>query len=242
MGNDFKSRANGLKPRERIESLGAAASASAEELLAIILKTGAAGCDVMELSRRLIDAFGGIEELVRTDLNSLKAVVTDYNKRNPSRKILGLGRVKILELTAAFELARRGYGIKRNLNEPIVSVSVAAELFASVVRNDAEQECFLVLPLDGKKRPLAEPLIVALGTSNVVSIHPRDVFSVAVKWNASAVIVAHNHPSGNIEPSKEDMSLTQKLCEAGKVIGIPLVDHIIIGALDYYSYAEHKLI
>jgi DNA repair protein RadC len=242
MRNDFKSRANGLKPRERIESLGSAASASAEELLAIILKTGAAGCDVMELSRRLIDAFGGIEELVRTDLNSLKAVVTDYNKRNPSRKILGLGRVKILELTAAFELARRGYGIKRNLNEPIVSVSVAAELFASVVRNDAEQECFLVLPLDGKKRPLAEPLIVALGTSNVVSIHPRDVFSVAVKWNASAVIVAHNHPSGNIEPSKEDMSLTQKLCEAGKVIGIPLVDHIIIGALDYYSYAEHKLI
>jgi DNA repair protein RadC len=242
MRNDFKSRANGLKPRERIESLGSATSASAEELLAIILKTGAAGCDVMELSRRLIDAFGGIEELVRTDLNSLKAVVTDYNKRNPSRKILGLGRVKILELTAAFELARRGYGIKRNLNEPIVSVSVAAELFASVVRNDAEQECFLVLPLDGKKRPLAEPLIVALGTSNVVSIHPRDVFSVAVKWNASAVIVAHNHPSGNIEPSKEDMSLTQKLCEAGKVIGIPLVDHIIIGALDYYSYAEHKLI
>jgi DNA repair protein RadC len=242
MGNDFKSRANGLKPRERIESLGSATSASAEELLAIILKTGAAGCDVMELSRRLIDAFGGIEELVRTDLNSLKAVVTDYNKRNPSRKISGLGRVKILELTAAFELARRGYGIKRNLNEPIVSVSVAAELFASVVRNDAEQECFLVLPLDGKKRPLAEPLIVALGTSNVVSIHPRDVFSVAVKWNASAVIVAHNHPSGNIEPSKEDMSLTQKLCEAGKVIGIPLVDHIIIGALDYYSYAEHKLI
>jgi DNA repair protein RadC len=109
MRNDFKSRANGLKPRERIESLGSAVSASAEELLAIILKTGAAGCDVMELSRRLIDAFGGIEELVRTDLNSLKAAVTDYNKRNPSRKILGLGRVKILELTAAFELARRGY-------------------------------------------------------------------------------------------------------------------------------------
>jgi DNA repair protein RadC len=95
MGNDFKSRANGLKPRERIESLGSAASASAEELLAIILKTGAAGCDVMELSRRLIDAFGGIEELVRTDLNSLKAVVTDYNKRNPSRKIFATSKTKL---------------------------------------------------------------------------------------------------------------------------------------------------
>jgi DNA repair protein RadC len=240
MGNDFKSRANGLKPRERIESLGSATSASAEELLAIILKTGAAGCDVMELSRRLIDAFGGIEELVRTDLNSLKAVVTDYNKRNPSRKISGLGRVKILELTAAFELARRGYGIKRNLNEPIVSVSVAAELFASVVRNDAEQECFLVLPLDGKKRPLAEPLIVALGTSNVVSIHPRDVFSVAVKWNASAVIVAHNHPSGNISPSRKDRELTNRLHEASNIIGIPLLDHIILGAGIFYSFAEHS--
>ena len=240
MGNDFKSRANGLKPRERIESLGSAASASAEELLAIILKTGAAGCDVMELSRRLIDAFDGIEELVRTDLNSLKATVTNYNKRNPSRKILGLGRVKILELTAAFELARRGYGIKRNLNASINSASTAADIFTSVVKNDADKECFLVLPLNGEKRPLAEPLVVALGTSNVVSIHPRDVFSFAVKWNASAVIVAHNHPSGNISPSKKDRELTKRLYEGSKIIGIPLLDHIIIGAGNFYSFAEHS--
>ncbi len=240
MGNDFKSRANGLKPRERIESLGSAASASAEELLAIILKTGAAGCDVMELSRRLIDAFGGIEELVRTDLNSLKATVTNYNKRNPSRKILGLGRVKIFELTAAFELARRGYGIKRNLNASINSASAAADILSSVVKNDADKECFLVLPLDGKKSPLSEPLVVALGASNVVSIHPRDVFSMAVKWNANAVIVAHNHPSGNIAPSEKDSELTKRLHEASKILGIPLLDHIILGAGNFYSFAEHS--
>jgi DNA repair protein RadC len=166
--------------------------------------------------------------------------VTNYNKRNPSRKILGLGRVKILELTAAFELARRGYGIKRNLNESIVSASVAADIFGSVIKNDADKECFLVLPLDGKKRPLAEPLIVALGTSNVVSIHPRDVFSVAVKWNASAVIVAHNHPSGNIAPSEKDYELTKRLHAASKILGIPLLDHIIIGAGNFYSFAEYS--
>ena len=107
MANDFKSRTTELKPRERIETAGSASVASAVELLAIILKTGAAGCDVMELSRRLIDAFGGVEELVKTDLNTLKNGVREYNRRNPERKILGLGRVKMLELAAAFELARR---------------------------------------------------------------------------------------------------------------------------------------
>jgi DNA repair protein RadC len=165
--------------------------------------------------------------------------VTAYNKGNPSRKILGLGRVKILELTAAFELARRGYGIKRNLNASINSASVAADIFSSVVKKDADKECFLVLPLDGKKRPLAEPLVAALGTGNVVSIHSRDVFSVAVKWNASAVIVAHNHPSGNIMPSKKDSELTKRLYEASKIIGIPLLDHIILGGGNYYSFAEY---
>lgn len=242
MGNDFKARASELKPRERIESLGSAASARAEDLLAIILKTGASGCDVMELARRLIDAFGGIEELVRTDLNSLKNVVLQYNKRNPSRRILGLGRVKMLELTAAFELARRGYGIQRNLNIPIISSEDATNIFRREVKSDTRQEHFLVLPLDGKKRPLSEPQTVAVGTANVVSIHPREVFSCAIKWNACAVIVAHNHPSGNIEPSKEDVVLTQRLNEAGSVIGIPLIDHIIVGASDYYSFAEHRLI
>jgi DNA repair protein RadC len=242
MGNNFKSRASELKPRERIESLGSATSLSAEDLLAIILKTGASGCDVAELSRRLLDAFDGIEELVRTDYNSLKAVVSLYNKRNTTRKILGLGRVKMLELTAAFELARRGYGIKTNLNLPIESSDDAANIFRKNIKNDTRQESFWVLPLDGKKRPLSEPQSVAVGAANVVSIYPREVFSCAIKWNACAVIVAHNHPSGNIEPSKEDGALTQRLCEAGKVIGIPVVDHIIIGALDYYSFAEHKLI
>ena len=242
MANNFKERVAELKPRERIETAGSASVASAVELLAVILKTGAAGCDVMELSRRLIDAFGGVEELVRTDLNTLKSGVARYNKANPDRKVLGLGRVKMLELAAAFELARRGYARKRNLKKPVRSSADAVEVFRGVMKIDAEREMFLALPLDSKKRPLADAQVISIGTANGVSVHPRDVFATAVRWNASAIVVAHNHPSGDASPSNRDDELTRGFDVAGKMMGIPLVDHIILGGKSFYSYADnHRL-
>lgn len=128
-GGKFKARAVESKPRERIEQAGTASVASGAELLAVILKTGTAGCDVMELSRRLIDAFGGVETLVKTDLNTLKSGIAAHNLRCPERKILGLGRVKILELTAAFELARRGYAARQTHVSAVASSADAAGLF-----------------------------------------------------------------------------------------------------------------
>ena len=242
MANNFKERIAELKPRERIETAGSASVASAVELLAVILKTGAAGCDVMELSRRLIDAFGGVEELVRTDLNTLKSGVARYNKANPERKVMGLGRVKMLELAAAFELARRGYAAKKSLKKPIRSSADAVEVFRGSMKIDAEREMFLALPLDSKKRPLADAQVISIGTANGVSVHPRDVFAIAVRWNASAIVVAHNHPSGDTSPSKRDDELTRGFGEAGKMMGIPLVDHIILGGKSFYSYADdHRL-
>ena len=242
MANNFKERVAELKPRERIETAGSASVASAVELLAVILKTGAAGCDVMELSRRLIDAFGGAEELVKTDLNTLKSGVARYNKANPERKVLGLGRVKMLELAAAFELARRGYAGKKSLKKPIRSSADAVEVFHGAMKIDAEREMFLALPLDSKKRPLADAQVISIGTANGVSVHPRDVFAIAVRWNASAIVVAHNHPSGNTSPSKRDDELTRGFSEAGKMMGIPIVDHIILGGKSFYSYADdHRL-
>ena len=242
MANNFKERVAELKPRERIETAGSASVASAVELLAVILKTGAAGCDVMALSRRLIDAFGGVEELVRTDLNTLKSGVARYNKANPDRKVLGLGRVKMLELAAAFELARRGYARKKNLKKPIRSSADAVEVFRGVMKIDTEREMFLALPLDSKKRPLADAQVISIGTANGVSVHPRDVFATAVRWNASAIVVAHNHPSGDASPSNRDDELTRGFDVAGKMMGIPLVDHIILGGKSFYSYADnHRL-
>lgn len=240
MPNDFKSRALELKPRERIEAAGSASVASAVELLAIILKTGAAGCDVMELSRRLIDAFGGAEELVKTDLNTLRSGVSQYNKKHPARRITGLGRVKMLELAAAFELARRGYSGKKDPKKPIRSSEDAANVFRAVLKADSEKETFWALPLDSKKRPLSDAQVISIGTANGVGVHPRDVFAIAVRWNATSIVVAHNHPSGSPLPSKYDDDLTNGLHSAGKMMGIPLVDHIILGCESYYSYADEK--
>lgn len=240
--NDFKGRAAEHKPRERIELAGTASVASAEELLAVILKTGAAGCDVMELSRRLIDAFGGVEALVKCDFGTLRAGIAAYNKSHPKRKILGLGRVKTLELACAFELARRGYISPRNDRKPIISSSDAAEVFRAALPVGAERETFMALPLDVKRRPISAPQSISVGTVSGVSVHPRDVFSIAVRWNAFSLIVAHNHPSGNPTPSKRDIDLTKTLEESGKMIGIPLIDHIIVTDTSHFSFAADGLL
>lgn len=239
MANNFKSRAAESKPRERIAEAGTAGGASPVELLAIILKTGAAGCDVMELSRRLIDAFGSVEALVKTDLNTLKSGIADYNRRCPDRKILGIGPVKLLELAAAFELARRGYAAKQERHAAITSSEEAAAAFRTVLTDGERQEKFWALPLDVKRRPLSEPQLISIGTLNGVSIHPRDVFSIAVRWNAHAILVAHNHPSGSSAPSKRDVELTWGLYGAGKMMGIPLLDHLILTVRSHYSFADN---
>lgn len=239
MANNFKSRAAESKPRERIAEAGTAEVASPAELLAIILKTGAAGCDVMELSRRLIDAFGSVETLVKTDLNTLKSGIADYNRRCPDRKIIGVGPVKRLELAAAFELARRGYAAKQERHAAITSSEEAAAAFRTVLTDGERQEKFWALPLDAKRRPLSGPQLISIGTLNGVNIHPRDVFSIAVRWNAHSILVAHNHPSGFSAPSKRDIELTWGLYCAGKMMGIPLVDHIIITDKSHYSFADN---
>ena len=239
MGNDFKKRAVESKPRERIEKAGTASVASAAELLAVIIKTGTAGCDVMELSRRLIDAFGGADALVKADLNTLRSGIKSYNDANPRRKITGLGRVKTLQLAAAFELARRGYAARSTPAKSVASSSDAAAIFRAALGENAEKERFWVLPLDTKKRPLSEPQTIAVGTLNGVNVHPRDVFSIAVRWNAHSVVVAHNHPSGSSLPSKRDVDLTWGLYGAGKMMGIPLVDHLIITDKSHYSFADN---
>lgn len=239
MGNDFKKRAVESKPRERIEEAGNASVASAAELLAVIIKTGTAGCDVMELSRRLIDAFGSADALVKTDLNTLRSGIKSYNDEHPNRKIVGLGRVKTLQLAAAFELARRGYAARVVPAKTIGSSADAAAIFRAALGVNAEKETFWALPLDPKRHPLSEPQTVAIGTLNGVNVHPRDVFSIAVRWNAHSIVVAHNHPSGSSLPSKRDVDLTWGLYGAGKMMGIPLVDHIIITNKSHYSFADN---
>lgn len=107
----------------------------------------------------------------------------------------------------------------------------------------ATQEAFAVVPLDARNRPLRKkPIVVAMGTLTSVEVHPRDVFREAVRLNAAAVIVAHNHPSGDPEPSAEDRDLTERLRQAGRLLGIPLLDHFIITREAYVSLADRGLL
>jgi DNA repair protein RadC len=123
------------------------------------------------------------------------------------------------------------------------SVSCAAEA-AEVLRPAFSehlintQECFVVLCLNSKNEMIGEPLMVAMGTANAVEVHPRDVFRQAVKNNAVAIIVAHNHPSGNTKPSSEDINLTNRLRQAGDILGIPILDHLIIDEGKFESFAN----
>ncbi len=104
------------------------------------------------------------------------------------------------------------------------------------------QECFVVLSVNVKHRPIGRPVMVAMGSVNTVEVHPRDVFRQAVKKNAAAVIVAHNHPSGDVEPSDADKILTQRLVKAGEILGIDVLDHIVISKNKFVSFADRNLI
>ncbi len=238
--NGFRCRPAESKPRERIEKAGTASVASAAELLAVILKTGTAGCDVMELSRRVIDAAGGVGGLVRLDVGDLSAMVRDWNAGNPGRRISGLGRVKLLQLAAAFELVRRGYGDAADPHRPLTAPGEAARVFRAEMRLPASQESFWVLPLDVKMRQIVAPQRISVGTVDGVGVHPRDVFAAAVRWNAHSIIVAHNHPSGSATPSDRDAKLTSRLIVASSAMGIPLLDHLIVTERAHYSFAADR--
>lgn len=231
--NDLKKRTAGILPREEMRAKGSAREMSSERLLAILLKTGAPGCNVLELSRRLVMAFGGAGHLVRADFNTLKEQISAYNRHHPDKRILGIGEAKRMELAAAFELVRREYFAKDDA-ERVLDVRTADNryrVFRRVLQPDDRQEKFCVLLLDGKLHPLGDPQIVFQGTLDGTTVHPREVFQTALKWGAHSVMVAHNHPSGDPEPGKLDIELTRRLVSAGTIVGIPLHDHLVLGAL-----------
>ena len=238
--NDFKSLSDELKPRERMRRASSVRAVDDVSLLAVMFKTGANGCDVMESSRRLLKAFGSLTRLVRCDWRELCETIKQYNKAHPDERVLGIGPAKQLELAAAFELVRRGFAVSPgDVRAKIVdSAEGAVEVFRrSLVMGD-EQENFFVLPLDSGKHPLCEPICATRGTLDMSPVHSREVFKDAIRWGAHAVIVAHNHPSGDPTPSREDTMVTKRLIEASAVVGIPIVDHIILGNGNYASLRE----
>ncbi len=204
------------RPREKLLKRGARAL-SDMELLAILIGSGNRSVDVMTLSARLLKALDGAG--VEPDLKTLC-------------EIDGMGPAKAAVIAAALEFSRRRIrpeGVK--IGQPPDILPLIRHL------SDRKQEHFLCISLNGAHEVIATRT-VSVGLVNTTQVHPREVYADPITDRASAVIVAHNHPSGNLDPSREDMAITKKLKAAGETLGINLLDHIIFSARGYYSFLE----
>ena len=232
--NDFKGKDDDLKPRERLMRAASVDEVSDESLLAILLKTGAQGCDVIELSRRLISVFGSLKNLVNSDWRQIRERISAHNAGAPSCPIKGIGLVKCLELAAAFELGRRGGRLThQDLSKIQIRTSEDAyRVFRNALPTAGETESVYVLPLDSRNRPICLPIRISDGSVGSSAIVPSVVFREAVRWSARSIVVAHNHPSGDPTPSAVDINATRTLREAAQTLGVRLLDHLVLGSPD----------
>ncbi len=204
-----------LRPRELLLQRGRSAL-SDDQLLAILLRSGVRGCNVLELARRLLHQFGSLAELTKASPEELLSL-----------RLPGLSTVKALELCATLEIAQRVAANPRPA-VPLQAPERVVELLQPLVAG-LDRELFLALPLDRKNRLKGRPVRISEGTVDASLVHPREVYRECVRVSAAGVIVAHNHPSGDATPSVEDLRVTRQLVSAGQVLGIPLLDHVVLG-------------
>ena len=213
------------RPRERLQALGAEAL-SAQELLAIVISRGVAGKPVTAIAQELISRFGSINGVSEATIEELA-------------RIKGLGSAKAAQLKACFELANRKELTSEKQDYTITSPESVLKLVRSKIRDKAKEH-FLLITLNTRNK-VTSITNVSVGTLNASLVHPREVFRDAIRQSASSIVLAHNHPSGDETPSEEDLKITKRLIEAGKIIGIEVLDHIIIGKDSFCSFKEKAL-
>jgi len=201
------------RPRERLHRHGAGALSNAE-LLAVILNTGTKGQSVLTLAQRLLVEYGGLAGLARVDLETL-------------RRVHGLGEAKAAKLKAALELGRR-LAMAQPDERPVIRTPEDAYSVAGAEMASLEQEQLRVLLLDTKNRVL-RVVMVSQGSVSGAQVRVAEVFKDAIRHNAPALILLHNHPSGDPAPSGADIALTASVVQAGQLLGIEVVDHLVIG-------------
>ncbi len=214
------------RPREKLLKHGAAAVSDAE-LLAILIRTGTGKYSALDLAKSILH-----------ENKSLRG--TAGKSAAELMRMKGIGQAKAVELLAAFEIGRR---VEARDNEEKIIVRSPEDVARIMIprMRDLTNEEFHVLVLDAQNG-LRQEVKLTSGTLNASLVHPREVFKAAIDHRAAAIVVVHNHPSGNLEPSREDIEITRQLCEAGKTIGIPLHDHLIVSGSGFTSLAERGLI
>ncbi|MBE0504076.1 MAG: DNA repair protein RadC [Desulfuromonadales bacterium] len=216
------------RPREKLLTAGAE-SLSDAELLALILRTGDASshCNALDHARHLLSRFGGLRALAQATIAELC-------------EIKGIGPAKAAELQAVFHLGRR---FRDTTLTPGMPFSTAREVFNHYheLLRDLKKERFIAILLDNKNR-LIRDVQISEGSLTASIVHPREVFVPVVRESAAAVLFVHNHPSGDPEPSREDLDITTRLRQAGELMGVRVLDHIIIGSNRYVSLADRGLL
>ena len=207
-------------PREKLERLGPEGLRD-EELLAILLRTGYEGRNVLEISHGIVKRYP-VNKLVDMDLKELTT-------------IKGIGRAKAAGLVAGFELAKRGLNQGIGIEPTITSPADVLGLLTDI--KDLRKEYFVALFLNARNQVICREN-VSVGSLNASLVHPREVFVPAVGSSAASVILAHNHPSGDVTPSREDIELTRRMVQAGEIMGIEVLDHLIVGSERFLSMKE----
>ena len=214
------------RPRERLLGLGAEAL-SAQEILAVILGRGSRGESVMVTAQRLLSQFGNLQGIANTSVEELS-------------QIKGIGPAKATQLKAVFELSKRLEDYPDTQRKVVIK---KPEDVLSQVKSrlkGKKREYFLILLLDTRNQ-LIGMNTVSMGSLDSSIVHPREVFKEAISSSAASVILVHNHPSGDPQPSKEDIELTKRLAKAGEIMGIDVLDHIIVGSKNYLSLKAGNL-
>jgi len=215
------------RPREKLILRGPQ-NLSDSELLAILLRTGKKGKSVVSIANEMINANRNLAFLASKTLSDFM-------------RIDGIGKDKAATLLAAFEISRRILSQSKLFNErKITSPQDVAEIFIPLLRDELKEK-FILVCLNSANKIIAKEEI-SVGNLNSSVVHPREIFKAAIDHRSASIILLHNHPSGNPEPSNEDISITKKIVESGKILDIPVFDHIIIAGNSFTSFVERRLI
>ena len=212
------------RPREKLIAKGVE-NLKDSELLAILLRTGTIGKNVIEIASQILSKYSK-KRLLQMTYQDLS-------------KISGIDSAKATTLLAAFELSKRALEVN-DTNLPVISDAKDAVAQLSDMR-DLKKEHLMALYLNAKNQ-LVHKETISMGTLNANLVHPREVFEPALKYSAAQIIAAHNHPSGDPKPSEDDLEVTKRLTEAGKMMGIELMDHVIVSKNSHFSFKEEKLL